>query len=41
MSFPTNMTQGHTIEELQENLADIHKELTSGEIPGALAASGP
>jgi predicted RNase H-like HicB family nuclease len=26
-------TQGETMEQLQENLLDIHKELTSGEIP--------
>ena len=28
------MTQGETIEELQENLKDLHDELTSGRIPG-------
>jgi predicted RNase H-like HicB family nuclease len=27
------MTQGETIEELQENLKDIYQELTSGTIP--------
>ncbi len=28
------MTQGQTIEKLQENLKDLHEELTSGRIPG-------
>ena len=32
--FPDYMTQGVTREELQENLRDIYKELTSGRIPG-------
>jgi hypothetical protein len=27
------MTQGASIEELEENLTDIYKELTSGNIP--------
>ena len=27
------MTQGETLEELKENLVDIYKELTSGNIP--------
>jgi hypothetical protein len=30
---PDYMTQGETLEELKENLKDIHKELTSGNIP--------
>jgi predicted RNase H-like HicB family nuclease len=32
--FPDYMTQGETLEELQENLKDIYSELTSGNIPG-------
>jgi predicted nucleic acid-binding protein len=32
--FPDYLTQGETIEELQENLRDLYKDLTSGEIPG-------
>jgi hypothetical protein len=32
--FPDYMTQGQTLEELQENLRDIHVDLMSGEIPG-------
>ncbi|MEW6163248.1 MAG: type II toxin-antitoxin system HicB family antitoxin [Nitrospirota bacterium] len=31
--YPDYMTQGETIEELEENLKDIYKELTSGNIP--------
>jgi predicted RNase H-like HicB family nuclease len=31
--FPDYMTQGETLEELQENLKDIHQELCSGNIP--------
>lgn len=32
--FPDYMTQGETLEELQENLKDVYSELTSGSIPG-------
>ena len=32
--YPDYMTQGETLEELQENLKDLHEELTSGQIPG-------
>ena len=31
--FPDYMTQGESVEELEENLRDIHNDLTSGEIP--------
>ena len=31
--FPDYMTQGESLEELQENLKDIHDELASGSIP--------
>ena len=31
--FPDYMTQGVSIEELQENLLDVHKELVNGDIP--------
>lgn len=31
--FPDYMTQGTTLEQLKENLADLFKELTSGQIP--------
>ena len=32
--FPDYMTQGQSLEELQENLKDIYLEITSGTIPG-------
>ncbi len=31
--YPDYMTQGETIKELEENLKDTYKELTSGNIP--------
>lgn len=31
--YPIYMTQGETLEELKVNLKDIHKDLTSGNIP--------
>ena len=31
--YPDYMTQGESIEELEDNLKDIFKELTSGNIP--------
>ncbi|MDP0495450.1 MAG: type II toxin-antitoxin system HicB family antitoxin [Verrucomicrobiota bacterium JB024] len=31
--FPDYRTQGGTLAELEENLADLHKDLTSGDIP--------
>ncbi len=32
--FPEYMTQGATLEELQANSRDIHRDLTGGKIPG-------
>jgi len=32
--FPDYLTQGETLEEFQENLRDLYRDLTSGEIPG-------
>lgn len=32
-TYPDYWTQGETIEELEENLRDIHLELVSGSIP--------
>jgi len=32
--FPDYLTQAETLGELQENLRDLYKDLTSGEIPG-------
>ncbi len=31
--YPDYMTQGETLEELQENLRDIYQEMASGAIP--------
>jgi predicted RNase H-like HicB family nuclease len=31
--YPDYMTQGRSLEELEENLKDIHDDLTSGAIP--------
>jgi len=31
--YPDYWTQGETIEELEENLRDIYRELSSGSIP--------
>jgi predicted RNase H-like HicB family nuclease len=31
--YPDYMTQGVSLEELQENLKDIYKELSGGSIP--------
>jgi len=33
--FPDCMTQGETLEDLQENLKDLYEDLTGGKIPGA------
>jgi predicted RNase H-like HicB family nuclease len=32
--FPDYLTQGETLQELKENLVDLYKDLTGGEIPG-------
>lgn len=31
--YPDYMTQGLSLEELKENLTDLYKDLTSGDIP--------
>ena len=31
--YPDYMTQGESLEELQENLKDIYDDVTSGKIP--------
>jgi predicted RNase H-like HicB family nuclease len=31
--YPDYRTQGETMDELRENLLDLYKELTSGQIP--------
>ena len=37
--YPDYMTQGETLEELQENLKDLYEEFTSGKIPGVRKVS--
>jgi hypothetical protein len=32
--FPDYLTQGESLNDLEENLRDLHRDLTSGEIPG-------
>jgi len=32
--YPDYLTQGESLEQLQENLRDLYADLTSGEIPG-------
>jgi predicted RNase H-like HicB family nuclease len=34
VEFPDYLTQGETLSELEENLRDLYRDLTSGEIPG-------
>jgi hypothetical protein len=31
--YPDYLTQGESLEQLQQNLRDLHKDLTCGEIP--------
>lgn len=33
VEYPDYMTQGESLEELKDNLKDIYKDLTSGNIP--------
>ena len=33
-NFPDYMTQGESLSDLEENLRDLYRDLTSGEIPG-------
>lgn len=32
--YPDYWTQGLSLQELEENLRDLHKDLSSGDIPG-------
>ena len=32
--FPDYLTQGETLAELEGNLRDLYRDMTSGEIPG-------
>ncbi len=31
--YPNYITQGKTLEELAENLSDLYRDITSGEVP--------
>ena len=33
--YPDYWTQGDTLEELRDNLKDLHKDLSAGLVPGA------
>jgi len=37
--YPDYMTQGETLEELEENLRDLYQDLTGGHIPGVRKAA--
>lgn len=39
--FPDYMTQGESLAELEENLRDLYKDLTSGEILGIRRVGEP
>jgi len=39
--FPDYLTQGESFEELEENLLDLYRDLTSGEIPGIRRVAEP
>ena len=34
LDYPDYWTQGETLDELKDNLIDLYKDLTSGELPG-------
>lgn len=34
LDYPDYVTQGETLDELKENLLDLYRDLTSGEIQG-------
>jgi hypothetical protein len=40
VEFPDYLTQGETLPELEENLRDLYRDLTSGEIPGIRRVAG-
>ncbi|HKX00610.1 MAG TPA: type II toxin-antitoxin system HicB family antitoxin [Bryobacteraceae bacterium] len=39
--FPDYMTQGDSLEDLQEHLKELLQDLNSGEIPGVRRAGAP
>ena len=38
--YPAYRTQGETLEELRENLVEVYKDVTSGEIPCCIRKVG-
>lgn len=32
--YPEYVTQGHSLEDLEAHLRDLHREITSGAVPG-------
>ncbi len=39
--YPDYLTQGETLEDLQENLKDLFRDLTSGQVPGVRRVAEP
>jgi len=37
--YPDYQTQGETLEDLQDNMRDLYRDLSSGEIPGVRRAA--
>ena len=37
--FPDYLTQGETLAELEDNLRDLYRDLTSGQMPGICRVS--
>lgn len=37
--FPDYMTQGESLEDLEEHLRDLHRELSDGHLPGVRRAA--
>lgn len=37
--YPDYMTQGESLEDLQDHLRDLHRDLSGGVIPGARATA--
>ena len=37
--YPDYWTQGSSFEDLQDHLQDLHKDLTSGDVPGIRRAA--
>ena len=37
--FPDYLTQGESLSELEDNLRDLYRDLTGGEIPGVCSVA--